>query len=347
MNKPNQIWLHRISHHAEAAHPLLAKSVLTIGFSDFCSPEFLERTMSKDWTYFDNAFATEWPDSPRSKARHSLARFIAWMNVGDWVLVPSWGTFSVYRIESEPRLITALTLEGVSAWGDRPLVCNEKGLFIGDDGIDLGFYRLVSEVVTNISRYDFADGPLTSRMKIRTTNADISDLASNVQVAIAAFRANRPINLHSQILDGTRDAVLKLIQEQLNPDKFELLIKWFFEGVGATNVEIPAKNASGKEGDADVVATFEHMKTVYYVQAKLHSGETNGWAVQQIKDFKAQQDRMDDGYTRIAWVVSTAESFSPECIQLAKENSIGLFTGPDIARMILEAGIQNLDKAFL
>jgi hypothetical protein len=55
---------------------------------------------------------------------------------------------------------------------------------------------------------------------------------------------------------------------------------------------------------------------------------------------------MDDGYSRMAWVVSTAESFSPECTELAKQNSVGLFPGPEIARMIFEAGIQKLDKAF-
>jgi hypothetical protein len=65
-----------------------------------------------------------------------------------------------------------------------------------------------------------------------------------------------------------------------------------------------------------------------------------------VKEYKDEKDRMDDGYSKIAWVISTAEAFSPECVELAKKNSVGLFAGPDIARMILEAGIQNLDKAF-
>ncbi len=347
MLKPKNIWLHRISHHAEVAYPLIDRGVLTIGFSDFCTPDFLAKTRAKDWAYFDKAFATEWSDNPRPRTRHNLARFIAGMEVGDWVVVPSWGTFSVYRIESDANLITGLNIEGVKAWGDRSLSSSEAGLHIGESHLDLGFYRQVSAVETNISRYDFADGALTARMKIRTTNADITDLAGSVEKAIGAFHAKCPINLHSQILDVSREAVLRLIQEQLNPDKFERLIKWFFEGVGATNVEIPAKNASGKEGDADIVATFDHMRTVYCVQAKLHSGETNSWAVQQIKDFKAQQDRMDDGYTKIGWVVTSAPCFSTECVELAKEHSIGLFTGTDLARMILEAGIKDLDKAFL
>jgi predicted Mrr-cat superfamily restriction endonuclease len=340
------IWLNRISHVAEASYPLIEKGFLTIGYSDFCSAEFLEKTKSKDWTYFEKSFMEQWGTIPRT--RYNLWRFIAEMQVGDWVLVPSWGSFSVYRVDSEACLINGIDSKGLSAWNNRSLTVMPDGLHISDqsDSLDLGFFRKVSAIAMDISRYDFADGALTARMKIRTTNADISDLTASVKKAIEAFHAKRPINLHSQILDASRDAILKLIQEQLNPDKFERLIKWFFEGVGATNVVIPSKNESGKEGDADIVATFDHMRTVYCVQAKLHSGETDSWGVQQVRDFTAQKDRMDDGYTKIGWVVTSAQSFSVECVELAKEHSIGLFTGPDLARMILESGIKDLDKAF-
>jgi len=340
-------WLHRISHHAEASYPLLEKGFLTIGYSDFISSEFLEKTKSKDWTYFENAFAEEWGSNPRT--RHNLWRFVAEMQVGDWVLVPSWGSFSIYQIDGEACLINSIDAQGLEAWNNRSLTVMPDGLHISDQPtpLDLGFFRKVSAIAKEISRYDFADSALTSRMKIRTTNANISDLAENIKNAIEAFRVKRPINLHSQILDASRDAILKLIQGQLNPDKFERLIQWFFESIGATNVVIPSKNESGKEGDADVVATFDHLRTVYCVQAKLHSGETDGWAVQQIKDFTAQKDRMVDGYTKIGWVVTSAPKFSVECVELAKEHSIGLFTGADLARMILESGIKDLDKAFV
>lgn len=345
MTIPPKIWLHRISHHAEASYPLLEKGFLTIGFSDLMNEGFLVNTQSGDWAGFEAAILEEWGEYPRT--RHNLWRFVAEMQIGDWVLVPSWGTFSIYRVDGEASLISQVDAQGLPVWNNESLTVNECGVFIGERSLDLGFFRNVSAIELNVSRYDFADSALTSRMKIRTTNANITDLRSSVENAIESYRAKRPINLHSQILDASRDAVLNLIKTQLNPDKFERLIKWFFEGVGATNVDIPAKNESGKQGDADVVATFDHMRTVYCVQVKLHSGETNSWAVQQIKDFTGQRDRMDDGYTKIGWVVTSAPSFSEECIELAKVNSIGLFTGPDLARMILEAGIKDLDNAFV
>lgn len=339
------IWLHRISHLAEASYPLIEKGFLTIGYVDFCYPDFLEKTKSRDWAYFEKAFTDQWGENPRT--RHNLWRFIADMQVGDTVLVPSWGTFSIYRIESEATLISQVDAQGLPVWNNESLVVKENGVHIGERHLDLGFFRKVALVAKDISRYDYVDAALTSRMKIRTTNANITDLTNSVQKAIEAFQNNRPINLHSQILTASRDELLKLIQNELTPDKFEALIVWYFKQLGASEAYITAKNAAGKQGDADIVAVFEALKTIYYVQAKHHKGVTSDWAAQQVKEYKDHQDRMDDGYSKIAWVVSTAKSFSVECVQLAKENGVGLFAGPDIARMILESGIQNLDKAFV
>jgi len=338
------IWLHRISHHAEASYPLLENGFLTIGYSDFRDPGFLARTKAKDWSYFESSFAQTWGSIPRT--RYNLWRFIAEMQTGDTVVVPSWGTFSVYHIESDATLINEVTAQGLPVWNKGVLTVKDNGLFIADRPLDIGFFRRVSLLAKDISRYDFANAELTSRMKIRSATANITDLADSLNKAIEAFRNHRPINLHSQILDLSRDQLLRLIQSELNPDKFEALIAWYFKQTGASETAVTSKNAPDKQGDADVVAVFEPLKTIYYVQAKHHKRVTAEWAVQQVNEYKDDKDRMDDGYSKIAWVVTSAESFSPECVQLAKEKSVGLFTGPDLARMILEVGIEGLDKAF-
>jgi type I restriction enzyme R subunit len=126
-------WLHRISHHAEASYPLLEKGFLTIGYSDFISSEFLEKTKSKDWAYFENAFAEEWGSNPRT--RHNLWRFVAEMQVGDWVLVPSWGSFSIYQIDGEACLINSIEAQGLEAWNNRLLTVMPDGLRISDQPI--------------------------------------------------------------------------------------------------------------------------------------------------------------------------------------------------------------------
>jgi len=60
-----------------------------------------------------------------------------------------------------------------------------------------------------------------------------------------------------------------------------------------------------------------------------------------------QKDRneIDDGYSKIAWVVSSSDRFSDEAQNMAKETNIQLFDGITFATMLLEAGIANLDGA--
>ena len=78
--------------------------------------------------------------------------------------------------------------------------------------------------------------------------------------------------------------VRKTVLDSLSPDQFEQLIQGYFNELGAT-ADIPGKNEQDKEGDADIVATFEPLKLIVYVQAKLHDGTTDGWAVKQIKEY--------------------------------------------------------------
>lgn len=337
-------WLHRISHHAEVSYPLLERGYLSIGYSDFRNQEFIDRTRSKGWEYFESSIEDMWGKRPRT--RHNLWRFVVEMNVGDWVLVPSWGVFSIYEITGDVAPISTIETADLKTWNQEFVTLQNDCLRVQEQNVDLGFIRTVKPVAVNISRYDFTDSALSSRMKIRNTNANISDLAESIKKALEASRADQPINLHSQILAASRAKVLELIQSELIPDKFESLIKWYFEQIGASDVSIPAKNESGKEGDADIVAVFEQLKTIYYVQAKHHKNETSGWATEQIKAYVEHKEKMDDGYTKIAWVITSGDRFSEEAVKLSKEHSIQLFNGPDLARMILEVGIEDLDKAF-
>jgi restriction endonuclease Mrr len=179
-------------------------------------------------------------------------------------------------------------------------------------------------------------------MKIRSTTVNISDLTHSVEQAIKACQESQPINLHSKLLSEQVRSTLALIRSQLTPDKFEHLIKWYFRKVGATKVDIPAKNEKDKAGDADVIAEFEPIKTIIYVQAKKHNGETSDWAASQIQEYKDHKDA-SDGYSRIAWVVSTCDKFSPNCIKLAEANNVVLLDGKAFVTLLLEAGIGGLE----
>lgn len=340
-------WLHRISYLANVSHPLLEKGYLTIGFSDFCEEEFLDKVSKQDWVYLDSQFTYIWGRLPR--IRHSLWRFIAQMDKGDWVVVPSWGTFSVYEIEGKFALLasdTSLEIPEVD-WGGRKIIRDSSNNMLKIEGekdfLDLGFMRKVKLVAKDIPRCEFADSALTSRMKIRSTNININDLEPSIKKALEAFASNSPIDLKAQIIEKSVDTWHSIILDELNADKFEKLIRWYFQRVGANEVTIPSKNKADKVGDVDVIATFEKIKTIINVQVKFHRGETSAWAIQQIKDFSESKENMFDGYSRQYWVVSSSDKFSQESYNQARDNSILLVDGKQFIRMLIDVGIENLD----
>ena len=342
-------YLHRISHHAELSHPLLKRDILSIGWSYFATHEFVSKHRAKEWKEVPEEIAQR-VDWGRTRSRFGLQRFLQ-MNKGDRVVVPDWGAFHVYEVDSDERMIAAdLDLHDLKTWHGH-VVRRENGhLYVDDeDGtprqIDLGFFRKVKKVATGTPRSDYADNALTNRMKVRQTNVNIDDLQESVDEAIRRCQEGKPINIADSIKNKCRDEVLSRINKELGSGQLEKLIKWYFERIGALSVEIPAKNARDKEGDADIVATFEPIRTIIYVQAKHHEGTTNDWAVKQIDSYVKNKEELgeDDGYTKIPWVVSTGKNFSEVCRERAKRNNVYLIDGEELASRILDAGISDLE----
>jgi hypothetical protein len=271
------------------------------------------------------------------------------MDKGDWVIVPSWGTFSIYEIEEPCAILTSeMALDdSFNAWGGRKILFDEsKFLILKDEKeyLDIGFLRKVKLIAKDISRYDYADAALISRMKVRNTNANISDLKESIKKAYDSYKANKPLNLKSILYEISTEYWLNAILSELNETKFEGLVQNYFWKVGATEVYIPSKNEADKSGDVDVVATFESIKTIINVQVKYYRGQTSDWAIQQIRDFAKTKEGMGDGYSRQYWVISSSDSFSNEGIKLAVENNVLLIDGRQFVQMVMDAGIQNINE---
>lgn len=339
-------WIHRISYLSNISYPLLDCGYLSIGFSDFTEAEFLEKVSEQDWEYFESSFDENWGNRPKS--RYTLWRFIAEMDKKDWVIIPSWGTFSIYEItESRAELSSSNNINLPKAdWNGNKVFRDSSTNMIkvetDTEYADIGFLRKVKLIAKDISRYEFADAALTSRMKIRTTNANIDDLEENIRKAHDAFKGNQPIDIKAKIIEKTVNVWHLLILDNLNDSKFEKLVKWYFQRIGASEVIIPSKNYADKVGDVDVVATFENIRTIICVQVKFYRGETSDWAIHQIKDFSESKGEMFDGYNRQYWVISSSDSFSKESYNMAKENNILLIDGKQFVRMLLDTGIENL-----
>lgn len=338
-------WLHRITggdNALEFAHPLLfTHNYLSIGWSDFSEDAFVLDVKNKGENAINEAMQNAGWGLPRN--RWNLWRFIKGMTKGDIVVVPTWGDFSLFEIADDE----VLSNESMDAaiyqdWNGNKASRNENGYFQNEAGniIDLGSYRKVKPVLLHIPREGYADQELYSRMKIRQTNADISDLKESIEYAQKAFEDKKPINLKEQIVEETAPKLLALIEKFTNDLKFEDLVGWYLESLGA-RVETPSKNESCTEdGDADKVGYFENIKTAIMVQVKKHEGTTDDWAVQQIKAFKANHN-YSDYYTQM-WVISSCEEYSEKALNEAEAAGVRLINGNEFARMILDAGLEGL-----
>ncbi len=336
-------WLHRIAHCAPLSYPLLDKGYLTIGFSDFAEKALIDKVLEGDRNHFDNQFKARWSRIPRS--RHQLWRFLHFQK-GDVVIVPCWGTLFVCEITGDrPLPISEVNTDHLRTWGNKQ-VHSDGGLLLSENGkaYDLGFARKVKLLHREVPRAKYANAKLSSRLKIRCTNASLNDLKKSVDSCIADFVEKRPIHLHSILLERSTGPLLDAIKSSLNPDKFEKLIKSYFQTIGATQVRIPAKNARTKVGDADIVAVFDHIKVIIYVQAKFHQGKTSAWGARQILDYRIQQQSNGNGYTKIAWLLSTADAFTDGAIRTAAEHGIQLINGREFTEMIANAGLGMLSR---
>ena len=316
-------YLHRISHHMEWSHPLLDdKSLLSIGWAGFgAKPDFVHQHQH-DWSKVSNTIEGEWG---KLRSRFGLQRFLE-MEHGDRVVVPTWGAFHVYRVADNERLVPgqiANHLNDLRSWDGKSAVIRE-GCIEEQNGdplreIDLGFFRRVEPLARDIPRSGYADAKLTARMKVRQTNVEITDLRESIEDSIARYKENRPINLRNLVMGKCAPEVKETILAALSPDDFEKLIAQYLKLQGATT-DIPAKNESDKEGDADVIATFESLKLIIYVQAKRHDGETDAWAVEQIQQYAKYQKGLgdDDEFVRLPWAISTAGEFSESCKDRAR-----------------------------
>lgn len=334
-------WLHRISHHQELSYPLLEKGYLTIGFSDLIGTNVIEYVDKQDWNSFDNAFIKKWGTVPRD--RYYLINFLN-MRKDDIVIVPTWGSFHVLKITGElPIEIGAIETEGLRTWANEDVYSDGKYLNTNrSEKIDLGFAHKIEFLKRDVSRDKFADAKLTARMKMRHPNGMINDIKDSIEESIQNCITDNPINLHFIIQNEVSNNVLDIIKSKLNPDKFEILVKKYFETIGADNVYIPAKNESGKQGDADIVAVFEKLRLIIYAQAKFQSGEIDDWGINQIIDYKNDKELKVDGYNQIAWVVTTADKFNENAVKTATKNSLQLVNGIEFSKMLLDAGLSSL-----
>ena len=326
-------YLHRISYYKSISSPLLEKeNYLSIGgFANLYGDKLYDIVAKKDKKDFNKLLE----EKSKFKSVPQLWRFLNFKK-DDLIIVPNpYGKkFSIYKIigdkflgNEDKELSEALTKLGLNNLKDEKYI--------------LGYFWKVEPVAVNISKSKYSDALLTRRMHFRGTNISCNDIKDSIDNAIK----KKPIDLFSDIVDSCGKDILKLIKEELNPDKFEKLIGLYFKQCGANDVYKPSKT-DNDEGDCDVEAVFEPIKTIIHVQAKFYDKVAGKWAIEQINDFIEfiNNKPEDDGYIHIGWVISTCDDFSDKAKELATQNNRLLINGETFAEMLIRSGIHTIDK---
>lgn len=351
-------WLHRISYEAKVSYPLLQKfGFLSIGFSEMLDEDNLINLLQDEninveekYKAIENFMSCKWGRIPKS--RYSLYNFLFKFKIDDIVIVPSGKEFFVYKIVSKWQPVYKW-LNGKLTYDDK-FVLKDKHIYQNNTMVDLGFMIKVEKVVQEaVPRSGYCDNDLLKKLKSFPVNVSLNDVQKNIDEALQRFSTQQPINIYNETVKSVDNALLEIIKNKINPAQFEKLIKWYFERIGADVVEIPSKNEKDKEdyADADIIAVFENLRIIIFVQAKQHTGITSSWAVEQISKYYIQKSYLED-YTYIPWVISTCDDFSTEAKIAAvnfngnNNSKVRLINGLEFAHMLLDAGIKDINTAF-
>lgn len=340
-------WMHRIKHEWEVSYALLKHGYLSLGWAEVSGKDIIASVENNSFNSF-----CETANIARYRSRWNIWYF-AHFKPGDIVVVPQFsGMFEIFEVIEGIKPVGQLEFMEFDDEIGTQIILKDSLLYADNKLIDIGFICKVKPIGESVPRANFADSALTSRMKMRQTNGEITDISHSVEKAINAIKANKPVNFYEEIKEELAQVLLSKIKADLTPDKVEVLVKLYFQKMGATSVFIPSKNESGKRdgADADVVAEFESLKTVFYIQVKDHEGTTSDWAVEQIEKYADQMGNAEDDYTYIPWVVSMADNFSEEAQNRVKEAAskknifIRLVNGIEFSKMLLDSGLMKLDE---
>lgn len=306
-------WMHRISYEWGKTTELLDSGLLAIGWSRFADSGI---SAGIDSAQFEEIMRQ---NGETRRSRWTLWYF-AQMCPGDLVVVPLYGgSMHVCEVAGKMRRAEAA----------------EAG------GHDIGFVVPV-KAIKEIPR-SWASSELQSRLKYRGTTARLDDLECDIR---AALKAAGPFMVHDKIADGLSGGLMEILLKWVTPDNLERIVKCCMHSLGASYVNIPAKNDRNKPegGDADVIAEFAALRVRFYIQVKKHEDVSGKKAVEQIATYT--QAVAEDGYTLISWAVSTAK-FGDEARELARIKNVRLIDGEELCRMLLDAGIGSIAEAMI
>jgi predicted Mrr-cat superfamily restriction endonuclease len=274
------------------------------------------------WQFREVVKEAYYPEDPGYRDAGAVAgqlwRFIREMDEGDLVVVPHFGEFYITKVTG-PLIYRPEKADEHSAFR-RPVEWLNKAQPIPR------------------SR---ALAALQSRMKIRQTCADATDLIEEIQDALTVAAGGQErsfeIDLRSRLIEQTRS---EITSGRMDSFGFERLLATLLRSLGATEVRIVARS---QDKGADIVAVFSLADTFNFrlaVQAKHFRPEPPVGANivdQLVAGMEAEQ-------ASLGWI-ATSGSFSSEAVERKAQYEeqrgfqIELIDGDQLAAMIVEGGL--------
>jgi len=297
----------------------LASSQVSIGWPK--AERLVDQSLDY-WQFREVVKEAYYPDEPGYRDAGAVAgqlwRFIRDMAEGDQVVVPHGGEFFVAKVTGP------LTY--------RPEKTEEHSAF-----------RRPVEWLNGAQPIPRAKAlaALQSRMKIRQTCAEATDLIEEIQdaltVAAGGEERNFGIDLRSRLIE---QASSEITSGRMDSFGFERLLATLLRSLGASDVRIVDRS---QDKGADIVAVFSLANTFNFrlaVQAKhFRPDPPVGASVidQLVAGMEAEQ-------ASLGWV-ATSGSFSPEAVERKAQYEdqrgfqIELIDGDQLAAMIVEGGL--------
>jgi len=299
----------------------LAADQISIGWG--YAAELMDPSLNY-WKFREVVKLTYYPSEPGYQQAGSVAgmlwRFLREMGEGDYVVVPAGGQqFYVASVAGAPIYLPDKAAEHTAF--RRPVTwLNDK---------------------RPVPRRN-ARAALQSRMKIRQTCADASDLVEQIEDSIGtAGEARAPVfgsDLRSRLIDQTK---AEMTSGRMDSYGFENLVATLLRSLGATEVRVVGRSV---DVGVDIIATFALADTFAVrlgVQAKHYRPDppVGSPVVDQLAA------GMQTEQITLGWV-ATSGSFSPEAVarkvELEEERgiSIELVDGEQLAAMLVEGGLR-------
>ncbi len=328
-------FLRMLNHEWEISRKLFEDDYICIGYSDLNKAE-----NNYDYVSYYNSFGDQKAEILRRDVvdiyekwghNYKIERFLN-LEVGDIVIVPDYKCFYITKVIESPISFSKI-----------------KQNYTDREKIDIGVVCKIEKIKNKsneiaVDREKFSIGELKG--KLRSFSGYYELESENTEQIIKNFEEDKIIKVEKELKEKTKGIILNTIKETLNPNNIERFIKKLMEKTGAI-CEIPPKNDKSNTenniGDVDIICSYEKIKHIIYIQVKFYNGFTNDWGLKQLEYYK--DSKLDEDCSTSYWLITTGE-ISEEIKKAAlanKEKTIRLIDGLELAEMILELGIDDLE----